>query len=101
MYVFGFYCSIFFFFLQASKTGCTATVVQSETLVQQDFQVEGEREWEKVSEEEGKVEGTQTPALTLRNVQKCNAGVYCCKVVYKGCSVTSEAASLSVVGDGE
>lgn len=60
----------------------------------------GGRGWEVVREEEGKVEGATTANLHLLHVEKEQEGQYRCRVEYKGCTVLSESASLTVLGDG-
>ena len=60
----------------------------------------GGRGWEVVREEEGKVEGATTANLRLLHVEKEQEGQYRCRVEYKGCTVLSESASLTVLEDG-
>ena len=57
--------------------------------------------WEIVKEEEGKVEGTTTPNLHLLNVDESQEGQYQCRVVYKGCTILSTAARLTILKDGK
>lgn len=59
------------------------------------------RGWVDVREEEGRVEGTATVNLQLLHVEKLQEGQYRCRVVYKGCTVFSQPASLTVMVDGE
>lgn len=57
-------------------------------------------EWEVVREEEGKVEGVTTTVLWLLHVEKEQEGEYRCRVQYKGCTVYSQSASLTILSDG-
>ena len=57
--------------------------------------------WEVVREEEGRVEGTATINLQLFHVEKYQEGQYRCRVVFKGCTVLSQPASLTVLEDGK
>ena len=61
-----------------------------------------EREcWDVMEEEEGKAEGVASPTLKILQVQKCDQGLYRCRVTYKGCFVVSEPARLTVLEDGK
>lgn len=60
-----------------------------------------EGEWVNVNESEGSVEGTATANLRLLHVEKSQEGQYRCRVTYKGCTVFSQPASLTVLEDGE
>lgn len=57
--------------------------------------------WVHVNEIEGSVEGTATINLRLLNVEKLQEGQYRCRVTYKGCTVFSQPATLTVLEDGE
>ncbi|CAI8041244.1 Ankyrin-1 [Geodia barretti] len=63
--------------------------------------VGGGGRWEEVREKEGRVEGATTANLQLLHVDKEQEGRYRCRVEYKGCTVFSQSASLSVLEDGE
>ena len=62
--------------------------------------VGGGGRWEEVREKEGRVEGATTANLQLLHVDKEQEGRYRCRVEYKGCTVFSQSASLSVLEDG-
>ena len=56
--------------------------------------------WEEVQQEEGRVEGVDTAVLRILRVYRVDTGLYRCRINYKGCTVVSEPATLTVIEDG-